>query len=131
MFRLKCIIKKISPSLDIIQLRTFLTAKFPELSEFPRSIKSYEDLHRYSVENSDHFWETLAKHRLDWFKPFTKVNNGAKFSDLENFDLQWFLDGKLNVSVNCVDRHYHKNPNKVALLWEKDEPGVHESVTYE
>jgi acetyl-CoA synthetase len=33
--------------------------------------------------------------------------------------------------VNCVDRHYKKNPNKVAIIWEKDEPGSQEYVTYE
>ena len=34
------------------------------------------------------------------------------------------------VLVNCVDRHFKKTPNKVALIWEKDEPGTHEKVTY-
>lgn len=131
MLKLNYISKKIGSSLNVIQLRRFLTAKFPELNEFPNNIKNYEDLHKYSIENSDHFWTVLAKNRLEWFKPFTKVNNGATFSDLENYNLEWFLNGKLNVSVNCVDRHYHKNPNKVALLWEKDEPGFHEAVTYE
>ena len=33
--------------------------------------------------------------------------------------------------VNCVDRHYLKNPQKVALIWDKDEPGTEERVTYE
>jgi acetyl-CoA synthetase len=32
--------------------------------------------------------------------------------------------------VNCVDRHAKKNPNKVALIWEKDEPGQEERITY-
>ncbi len=34
------------------------------------------------------------------------------------------------VSVNCIDRHVEKNPDKVALIWEKDEPGQQEYVTY-
>lgn len=131
MLSLKNLSTKLGSNLSSVQLRTFLTAKFPELSEFPKSIQSYQDLHKYSVENSDHFWSTLAKSRLEWIQPFDKVNNGAKFSDLNNYNSQWFINGKLNVSVNCVDRHYLKNPNKIALIWEKDEPGVHENVTYE
>ncbi|CAF0793271.1 unnamed protein product [Brachionus calyciflorus] len=131
MLKLKNLSLKISPNLSLNQLRYFLTAKFPELKEFPKSIQSYQDLHKYSVDNSDHFWGTLAKNRLEWYEPFEKVNNNAKFSDLNKYNAQWFLNGKLNVSVNCVDRHYLKNPNKVALIWEKDEPGTHETVTYE
>jgi acetyl-CoA synthetase len=109
-------------------LRCFLTAKFPELPQYGGAIKSYEDLYKFSVENSEQFWSVLAKSRLQWFKPFNQVRSGD-FSD-KYFDLKWFVDGKLNVSVNCVDRHYLKNPNKVALIWEKDEPNQAEHVTY-
>ena len=35
------------------------------------------------------------------------------------------------IKVNCVDRHYLKNPKKVALIWDKDEPNAHENMTYE
>lgn len=35
-----------------------------------------------------------------------------------------------DVKVNCIDRHYLKNPNKVALIWEKDEPGTQQCITY-
>lgn len=83
---------------NIQQLRLFLTCKFPELSEFPSDIDSYKKLHKYSIENPEHFWSTLAKSRLEWMKPFEKVKNDAKFSDLDNFNLKWFLNGKLNVS---------------------------------
>ena len=61
---------------------------------------------------------------------------------------QWFSDGKLNASgmylkyfksftkviklltVNCIDRHARVNPDKVALIWEKDEPGQEVKVSY-
>ena len=33
-------------------------------------------------------------------------------------------------TVNCVDRHAIKYPNRVALIWEKDKPGETEQVTY-
>ena len=31
---------------------------------------------------------------------------------------------------NCLDRHVEKNPDKPAFIWEKDDPGQHEVVTY-
>jgi acetyl-CoA synthetase len=41
---------------------------------------------------------------------------------LEDFHIRWFADGELNVSVNCLDRHLAKNGDKVALVWEADDP---------
>ncbi|NXB39603.1 ACS2L synthetase, partial [Eulacestoma nigropectus] len=43
---------------------------------------------------------------------------------------RWFLGGRLNVSVNCLDQHVEKSPNRVALIWERDEPGTAVHVTY-
>lgn len=99
----------------------FLTAPFKELEKFPKSINSYESLHRFSIEEPDKFWGILARSRLDWFQDFGQVSSGT-FKD-EDFNLKWFVDGKLNVSVNCVDRHFNKNPNGVALIWDKNEAG--------
>jgi acetyl-CoA synthetase len=107
----------------------FLTASLPELEQFSADIKSHADLYKFSIEHNDEFWSVLAKSRLEWFQPFEQVRSG-NFSDAE-LQLKWFLGGKLNVSVNCVDRHFLKNPDKVALIWEKDEPNQAEYVTYE
>ena len=43
---------------------------------------------------------------------------------------RWFQGGKLNSAVNCVDRHAAVDPDRVALIWEKDEPGEQEYITY-
>lgn len=75
---------------------SFLTANFPELENFPDTINSYESLHKFSIENTDVFWGTLAKSRLDWFENFTQVTSGS-FNDVD-FHLKWFINGKLNVS---------------------------------
>lgn len=79
--------------------RTFLTANFPELKHFPKEINSYEALHKFSIQENDLFWSTLAKSRLEWIKPFTKVREGDfDKNNGDSFDLKWFSDGKLNVS---------------------------------
>src|SRR5205085_5756143 len=61
---------------------------------------------------------------LAWTKRWSKV------LDWKHPDAKWFLDGKLNVAVNCVDRHAlgaHKN--KAAIMWE-GEPGDTRVLTY-
>lgn len=46
-------------------------------------------------------------------------------------DFKWFLGGKLNATINCIDRHCEKDPERTALIWEKDEPGQEQFVSYE
>ena len=74
----------------------FLTAGMPELSSFPDTIKSHESLYKFSIENRDLFWQTIARKRLDWMTDFTEVTSG-NFND-EDFQLKWFIGGKLNVA---------------------------------
>lgn len=85
-----------------VAARSFLSAPFPELSALPKSIDSYEKLHKFSIENSELFWSTVAKSRIDWIKDFDKVTSGS-FSDKE-FNLKWFINGKINVS--SMDRYF-------------------------
>lgn len=63
---------------------------------------------------------------LTWHKDFETVHTGS----LENGNIAWFLEGEINASYNCVDRHAIKDPNKVAIIYEADEPGDGRSVTY-
>jgi acetyl-CoA synthetase len=78
----------------------FLSTKLPELASFPEEINSYESLYKFSIEQSDLFWSTLAKTRLDWMQPFDQVCSSTDFAtdDSQPFHLKWFLNGKLNVS---------------------------------
>ena len=102
-----------------------LTTHMPESAEFD-GVSTYEDLYKFSINQPDRFWGTLAKSRLEWIKPFETVSN----CNMNTGEIKWFLGGKINISVNCVDRHAKLTPNKVALIWEKDEPGQTESVSY-
>ncbi|XP_025897514.1 acetyl-coenzyme A synthetase 2-like, mitochondrial, partial [Nothoprocta perdicaria] len=62
---------------------------------------------------------------LRWDSPFhTACEAGAPGA------ARWFLGGRLNVSVNCLDQHVQKSPDRVALIWERDEPGSAVHVTY-
>ncbi|KAM7109658.1 LOW QUALITY PROTEIN: acetyl-coenzyme A synthetase 2-like, mitochondrial [Ciconia maguari] len=102
-----------------------LTAYMPEAVAFPRP-KDHQGLYKVSVEQGDTFWGALGRSRLTWITPFCSVQD----CDLRQGRVSWFLGEQLNVAVNCLDRHVHVAPDKVALIWEKDEPGEEVRVTY-
>lgn len=73
------------------------------------------------------YWRDLAA-RLDWIKAPTKIKDVSYAK--EDFRIRWFEDGVLNVSANCLDRHLPHRKDDVALIFEGDEPGVSETITY-
>ncbi|XP_012683010.2 LOW QUALITY PROTEIN: acetyl-coenzyme A synthetase 2-like, mitochondrial [Clupea harengus] len=88
--------------------------------------RSYAELYELSVKNSETFWGSIATERLTWTRPFDRV----KDCDISKGSINWFLGGQLNVSVNCLDVHVASHPDKIALVWERDEPGTEVKVTY-
>ena len=87
------------------------------------SLKQYKALYQESVDKPATFWAREAK-ELVWRKPWTKV------LDWKPPFAKWFVDGKLNVCENCVDRHANgPRKNKAAILWE-GEPGDQRVITY-
>jgi acetyl-CoA synthetase len=101
---------------------------FPPPAEFAAkahvgSLEQYEAMYRRSIENPEAFWAEAAA-ELEWFAPWSQVQTG----DISH--AKWFVDGKLNLSHNCVDRHAKGGRrDKVALLWE-GEPGEVRKLTY-
>ncbi|KAG9325892.1 hypothetical protein KVV02_001289 [Mortierella alpina] len=91
------------------------------------SVEQYQTMYRQSLEDPDTFFAKLATELLSWSKPFHTVRHGG----LEYGDIAWFLDGQLNASYNCVDRHALAYPDKVAIIYEADEPNESEHVTYD
>ncbi|MBP7241288.1 acetate--CoA ligase [Amaricoccus sp.] len=89
----------------------------------PKSAAMYQA----SMDDPGKFWGEHGK-RLDWTKSYSKVKNTS--FDYHNVSIKWFEDGELNVSANCIDRHLAKRGDQVAIIWESDDPGVSESITY-
>ena len=89
--------------------------------------QQYFERYQDSISNLDDFWAEAAK-KLDWIKPFTKVN-GSSY-DPNNFKIEWFADGQLNVSENCLDRHLKEHPLKPAIIWEGDHPSRHKIISF-
>ncbi|KAI8372992.1 acyl-activating enzyme [Radiomyces spectabilis] len=90
------------------------------------SVEQYQKMWKESVEQPDVFFGNLARELLSWDKPFETVQHGS----FETGDVAWFLEGQLNASYNCVDRHALKNPDNIAIIHEGDEPDQVRRITY-
>jgi acetyl-CoA synthetase len=88
----------------------------------------YQRLYDWSINDPDAFWKEQGG-RLDWFRPFTQVNKSS-FSPGE-VDINWFSDGQLNASYNCIDRHLKIDPDRTAIIWEGDEPEWEKHISYQ
>jgi acetyl-CoA synthetase len=108
------------------------TRKFPPPKEFSekahiKSLEEYKKIYKRSIEDPEGFWGEQAR-ELEWFKKWEKV---LDYSFKENLYIKWFQGGKLNVTVNCLDRHLKTwRKNKAALIWE-GEPGDSRTYTYQ
>ncbi|HEY7369264.1 MAG TPA: acetate--CoA ligase [Thermoanaerobaculia bacterium] len=98
--------------------------RFPPKKAFAKQANVRDAaIYRKADRSFEKFWAGFAK-ELDWIKPWKKV------LAWKPPDAKWFVGGKLNVSVNCLDRHLSgARKNKAALIWE-GEPGEQRTLTY-
>ncbi len=86
---------------------------------------AYNALCAHAEKDFEGFWEKLARDNLSWKKPFTQVLDESNVPFY-----QWFADGELNASYNCLDRHLGTaTENKKAIIFESDDGKV-TNVTY-
>jgi acetyl-CoA synthetase len=85
------------------------------------------ELHREADTSTDAFWLGQAR-RLQWER-FPSQAGDWSF-DEANFGINWYADGELNLSVSCLDRHLAERGERVALIFEADEPGEGRTLTY-
>jgi acetyl-CoA synthetase len=90
------------------------------------SLETYDAMYRRSVEDPDGFWSEMADEFV-WSQRWEKVR---EFSFDHPVSIKWFLGGKTNLSVNCLDRHLATRGDQTALIWEGNEPGEQGTVTY-
>ncbi|MCR6475588.1 acetate--CoA ligase [Variovorax sp. ZS18.2.2] len=89
------------------------------------SMAAYDALCKEAEDDFEGFWTRLAKGNLQWTKPFTKTLDESKAPFYE-----WFGDGELNASANCLDKHIGTPvENKTAIVFEADD-GTVTNVTY-
>ena len=91
------------------------------------SKEQYDQMYEESFADKEAFWSKIAHQQLTWFKNFSKIKNTSFDGDVS---IKWFEDGELNVCYNCVDRHAEKTPDKIAVIWEGDDPSQSKTFTY-
>lgn len=89
--------------------------------------EKYQAMYRQSLDDPDTFWSHQASEFLTWDKPWDTVCE----SDLHKGHARWFDGGKLNASVNCIDRHLPERADQTAILWEGDDSNEHKHITYQ
>jgi len=89
-----------------------------------KSMDEYWTMVEEAKNDYEGFWAKYAKEKIDWIEPFDKIldESNAPF-------YKWFINGKLNVSYQCIDRHLKDKKNKAAIIWE-GEPGDKRVITY-
>ncbi|MBD3884329.1 acetate--CoA ligase [Phormidium tenue FACHB-886] len=104
--------------------RTFKPpAAFSEQARI-KSLADYEQLYEKAKADPAAFWAELAERELHWFQKWDQV------LDWQPPFAKWFVNGKINISYNCLDRHLTTwRRNKAALIWE-GEPGDSRTYTY-
>jgi acetyl-CoA synthetase len=88
------------------------------------------ELRAASVRDTEWFWkEAVRDLDLEWKRPFTKVRDGSRGFPWT----QWFVDGAINVTQNCLDRHVRNgHGSETALFYEadSDQPGERSQMTF-
>jgi acetyl-CoA synthetase len=86
----------------------------------------YQEMYAESVRDPRGFWGSLARTTLLWDREWSEVLQW----DFRTAEIKWFTGGRLNVSVNCLDRHLAARGEKAAIIWEGNEPGETRRITY-
>jgi acetyl-CoA synthetase len=88
--------------------------------------EKYQSMYSQSIENPLAFWSEQSDLFLHWEQPWQHLNE----ADFHAGKASWFLNGKLNVATNCIDRHLEDKADQTAIIWESDEPDVDKKITY-
>lgn len=82
-----------------------------------RSRADYDAAYQESINNPEKFWGNVAE-KFVWKKKWDNVLEW----DFEKPEVKWFINGKLNITENCLDRHLKSQPDKTAIIWEPNDP---------
>ena len=81
------------------------------------TLEQYEAAYQKSIEQPEAFWGDIAE-QFTWYKKWDKV---LEWNFTEP-NVKWFVGGKTNITENCLDRHLPTRGNKIAIIWEPNDP---------
>lgn len=82
------------------------------------NLEQYFKMYNKSVREPRKFWDRIADENFTWYQRWDKVLE----YDMSKADINWFVNGKLNITKNCIDRHLNKRGNKTAIIFEPNDP---------
>ncbi len=90
------------------------------------SWQSYQAAYQHSLGDPESFWDSVAS-EFRWHQRWTQT---LKW-DFQTPEVKWFLDGKLNITENCIDRHLPHRARQTAIIWEPNDPAKEaKHITY-
>jgi len=90
------------------------------------SMDQYNEMYERSIADPEGFWADIAG-EFEWKE---KWSNVLDYTFEGNVDVKWFIDGKTNLSVNCLDRHLATRGDQTAIIWEGNDPSEDSKLTY-
>ena len=94
-----------------------------------QTMEQYQEVWNRSTAERDAFWLEKTKAMVDW-KTEPTIGLEGDFHTVQQSPFRWFSDGTLNITTSCLDRHIADRGDKVAILWEGDEPDQIQRLTY-
>jgi len=92
-----------------------------------KNLEQYIKAYKKSVKDPEEFWGDIADKNFIWYQKWDRVLH----NDMLNGDIKWFVNGKLNMSRNCLDRHLNQRGDKTAIIFEPNDPNEQaQHITY-
>lgn len=92
-----------------------------------KSLEQYFKHYNKSIREPRKFWEKIADENFTWYQKWDKV---VEF-DMQEADVKWFVNAKVNITKNCIDRHLAKRGEKTAIIFEPNNPDEEaQHITY-
>ncbi|MDX1706789.1 acetate--CoA ligase [Pseudidiomarina sp.] len=88
---------------------------------------AYEAMYSESLKDPEGFWREQGQ-RISWFSPYKTISDTCFTAG--DVHIKWFEEGTLNASYNCIDRHLAERADKTAIIWEGDDPGSSNEISY-
>src|SRR6476620_9938240 len=88
-----------------------------------RTFNEYKDAYKNSVDDPEKFWGDIGENFF-WKQKWDKVLDW----NFSGPDIRWYINARLNITENCIDRHLDELGNKPAIIWEPNDPEEHHRV---
>ncbi|MCF6129413.1 acetate--CoA ligase [Flavobacterium sp. AS60] len=82
------------------------------------NLEHYFKMYKKSVREPRKFWDKIAEENFTWYQKWEKVFD-VNFSEAS---FKWFVDAKVNITKNCIDRHLARRGDKTAIIFEPNNP---------